>query len=70
MFQMSGGVPRISHSRRALCRAIMWSRVINCLGRECGGKPPRSKCRVVDAVNVSHDHRARGASRWIAILGR
>ena len=34
-----------------------------------GGMPPRSKCSVVDPANVPHDHKGRGASRWIAIRG-
>ena len=42
----------------------------NKLDREAvGGMPPRSRCSVVDTKNVPHDHRGRGVSRWIAILG-
>ena len=29
----------------------------------------RMECSVVDTANVPHDHKGRGASRWIAILG-
>jgi len=68
-FQRSGGLPCINHARRALCRDNICSRVMNWVGRVSGGRPPSSKCNVVDIANVPQDHRGQGASRWIAILG-
>ena len=58
--QRLGGVPSISHSRRALCRANMWSLVIYGVGRECGSVPPRIRCSVVDIAKVPQDQGDRG----------
>ena len=65
----AGGVPSISHSRRARCNVIMCSRVIQLAERECGGCPPRRRCNVVDSANVPQDHKGSGASLWIVIRG-
>ena len=67
--QRQRGLLSMSHSRRALCKANMCSRVMIWIGREWRGLSPRRKCSVVDTANVPHDHKGRGASRWIAILG-
>jgi len=44
------GVSCINHSRRAMCKASMYSRVRNWVVREWGGIPLRSKCSVVVLV--------------------
>ena len=66
--QSGGGAPVRSQRSSALCRASMWSRVMQPYGMSWGCLLPKRRCRVVLMANVPHDHGGRGPSSCVAIL--
>ena len=67
MFHRSGGVPIMSHCKRAWCRLSICWRVMLFAGMRSGRVFPRVRCSVVSIAMVPHDHGSRGESFCIAI---